>query len=63
VAGYWSSGSSRPLGAASSVTALRAIVGQIAGAYYGWSGIPTQWRERVVWGEKIAETGKRLGSV
>ena len=25
-----------------------AIVGQMAGAYYGWSGIPAHWRERAV---------------
>jgi len=30
-----------------------AITGQLAGALYGASGIPADWRDRVAWGAKI----------
>lgn len=33
-----------------------AVCGQIAGAFYGKSGIPDSWLDRVVWGDFIEET-------
>lgn len=38
-----------------------AIVGQLAGAFYGESGIPEEWRQRVLWGPRIAALGEALG--
>jgi ADP-ribosyl-[dinitrogen reductase] hydrolase len=37
-----------------------AICGQLAGAFYGESGIPEAWRNRVVMGEYISQMGARL---
>ena len=37
-----------------------AICGQVAGAYYGESGIPCQWLERLVMKEKIGELAEQL---
>jgi ADP-ribosylglycohydrolase len=37
-----------------------AVYGQIAGAYYGYSGIPEAWRERLVMGDRIVDLAKRL---
>jgi ADP-ribosyl-[dinitrogen reductase] hydrolase len=37
-----------------------AIAGQLAGALYGASGIPAEWRKRVVWGDRIEGTAVRL---
>jgi len=37
-----------------------AVCGQIAGAYYGESGIPEAWRQRVVQYELIAHFAERL---
>ncbi len=37
-----------------------AITGQLAGAHYGWSGIPEAWRERLAWGPRIREVGQSL---
>ncbi|MBD1874693.1 ADP-ribosylglycohydrolase family protein [Nodosilinea sp. FACHB-131] len=37
-----------------------AICGQVAGAYYGESGIPTSWLKRLAMGEQIAELADRL---
>jgi ADP-ribosylglycohydrolase len=37
-----------------------AVYGQIAGAYYGYSGIPQEWRERLVMGDRIVDLGERL---
>jgi hypothetical protein len=37
-----------------------AIAGQIAGARWGVSGIPTDWRERIVRAERIAAIASRL---
>lgn len=37
-----------------------AIYGQIAGAYYGLSGIPVAWRERVWWKNDILELASQL---
>ena len=37
-----------------------AITGQLAGALYGASAIPTQWRQRLAWGERLTRGGLRL---
>ena len=37
-----------------------AITGQIAGAYYGLSGIPKHWVERVAWSNQIQEMADKL---
>jgi hypothetical protein len=37
-----------------------AIAGQIAGARWGFSGIPANWRERIVRAERIAAIARRL---
>lgn len=37
-----------------------AICGQIAGAYYGLSGIPSRWREKITQGEDIAVLAESL---
>ncbi len=37
-----------------------AIAGQLAGARWGWTGIPAEWRERIVAGERIAAIAGRL---
>ena len=37
-----------------------AIYGQIAGAYYGVDGIPTEWRERIAMGELITQLADGL---
>jgi ADP-ribosyl-[dinitrogen reductase] hydrolase len=37
-----------------------AIAGQIAGARWGFSGIPTDWREQIVRAERIAAIASRL---
>ncbi|NNJ25446.1 ADP-ribosylglycohydrolase family protein [Alienimonas chondri] len=37
-----------------------AICGQVAGAYYGESGIPAAWRERITLGDEIAVLADRL---
>jgi len=37
-----------------------AIAGQIAGARWGWSGIPADWRERIVRAERITAIAGRL---
>lgn len=39
-----------------------AIVGQIAGAHYGISSIPTHWRQRVYMGTEIESIACRLGA-
>ncbi|MEX6724714.1 ADP-ribosylglycohydrolase family protein [Parapedomonas caeni] len=40
-----------------------AIAGQLAGAAWGASGIPVQWRERVAWSNRIAQMAERLLAV
>lgn len=40
-----------------------AICGQVAGAYYGETGIPARWLEKLTWREKIAELAEQLGTV
>ncbi|MBW4462548.1 MAG: ADP-ribosylglycohydrolase family protein [Nodosilinea sp. WJT8-NPBG4] len=37
-----------------------AICGQVAGAYYGESGIPTSWLEQLAMGDQITELAERL---
>ncbi len=37
-----------------------AITGQLAGALYGAAGIPTEWRQRVAWGERIQAVARQL---
>lgn len=39
-----------------------AIVGQIAGAYYGLDAIPAAWRERLYMGVEIEQIARRLGA-
>jgi hypothetical protein len=37
-----------------------AVTGQMAGALYGLSGIPEDWRLKLAWRERIEETALRL---
>ncbi len=37
-----------------------AVYGQLAGAYYGETGIPPEWRERLAMGDLIASMAERL---
>jgi len=37
-----------------------AIAGQLAGALYGATGIPAEWRARLAWGERIERTARAL---
>lgn len=37
-----------------------AIAGQLAGALYGASGIPAEWRGKLAWGDKISATARQL---
>lgn len=37
-----------------------AIAGQLAGATYGLSGIPSAWLQKLAWREKIRDAGQRL---
>lgn len=37
-----------------------AIAGQLAGARWGWSGIPTEWRERVVMADRLVSLADAL---
>lgn len=37
-----------------------AIAGQLAGAFYGLSGIPEGWRERLAWGDRIEDRAQQL---
>ena len=39
-----------------------AIVGQIAGAYYGLNAIPAAWRSRLYWGGEIEQVAYRLAA-
>lgn len=39
-----------------------AITGQLAGALYGASGIPLEWRQRLAWGERLTRGALRLFS-
>ncbi|WP_246417629.1 ADP-ribosylglycohydrolase family protein [Methylorubrum rhodesianum] len=37
-----------------------AIAGQLAGAFYGVSGIPERWRKRLAWNDRIEGLADRL---
>jgi ADP-ribosyl-[dinitrogen reductase] hydrolase len=37
-----------------------AVAGQLAGAMYGYAGIPSDWRERLLWRKKIKAAGWNL---
>ncbi|MFZ1768832.1 MAG: ADP-ribosylglycohydrolase family protein, partial [Caldilinea sp.] len=37
-----------------------AVCGQVAGAYYGESGIPTSWREKLTMGQEIGALAEQL---
>jgi ADP-ribosylglycohydrolase len=37
-----------------------AIVGQLAGAVYGYAGIPEPWLEKLGWRAQVAELAVRL---
>ena len=37
-----------------------AITGQLAGALYGASAIPHEWRSKLAWGDRIESTARRL---
>ncbi len=37
-----------------------AITGQLAGALYGASAIPPEWRSKLVWGDRIESTARQL---
>ena len=37
-----------------------AICGQIAGAFYGFSGIPVEWRESIAWADEIKQLAYEL---
>ena len=39
---------------------LRIPCGQIAGGYYGLSGVPEAWREKLYIGKEIEELGNEL---
>ncbi|WP_050775140.1 ADP-ribosylglycohydrolase family protein [Desulfonatronospira sp. MSAO_Bac3] len=39
-----------------------AVCGQLAGAYYGFDGIPPHWTEKLAMKEKILELSDRLYS-
>ncbi len=40
-----------------------AVYGQLAGAYYGETGIPRHWREKVTQSRRILEQAERLFSL
>ncbi len=39
---------------------VAAVTGQLAGAIYGLSGIPTDWLERIAWKDRLLDTAERL---
>ena len=39
---------------------VAAVTGQLAGALYGLSGIPDNWRERVAWKDRLLDAAQRL---
>ena len=39
---------------------VAAVTGQLAGAIYGLSGIPTDWLERIAWKDRLLDTANRL---
>jgi ADP-ribosyl-[dinitrogen reductase] hydrolase len=42
---------------------IAAIYGQLAGAYYGESGIPSEWLNRLSWSEEIRKTAIKLAEI
>ena len=39
---------------------VAAVTGQLAGAIYGLSGIPTDWLERIAWKDRLLDAADRL---
>ena len=39
---------------------VAAVTGQLAGAIYGLSGIPTDWLERIAWKDRLLDVAQRL---
>ena len=39
---------------------VAAVTGQLAGAIYGLSGIPTHWLEQIAWKDRLLDTANRL---
>ena len=39
---------------------VAAVTGQLAGAIYGLSGIPSEWLERIEWKDRLLDTARRL---
>lgn len=39
---------------------VAAVTGQLAGAIYGLSGIPTDWQERIAWNDRLLDAAERL---
>ncbi len=42
---------------------VAAVTGQLAGAIYGLSGIPTDWLERIAWKGRLLDTAERLAEL
>ena len=42
---------------------VAAVTGQLAGAIYGLSGIPTDWLERIAWKDRLLDTAERLAEL
>ena len=42
---------------------VAAVTGQLAGAIYGLSGIPTDWLERIAWKGRLLDTANRLAEL
>ena len=40
-----------------------AVAGQVAGAIWGWSGIPERWRQQLAWNDRLLELAELLLSV
>ena len=40
-----------------------AVTGQVAGAVWGYSGIPERWRNRLAWHDRLVETADALWSI
>ncbi len=42
---------------------VAAVTGQLAGAIYGLSGIPTDWLERIAWKDRLLDTARQLAEL
>ena len=42
---------------------VAAVTGQLAGAIYGLSGIPTDWLERIAWKDRLLDKAERLAEL